>query len=146
MSGKWGFDIVYYNRKSSGVSVRNAVHCPNIFLRCDRVGTQSYSDQSYRSSKSSSSSHPPFLRLTTIFPVPPSFSLLSATAPRSSFNCSSVIFDLSWPDLASIINRFSISVARDSLTRRMRPRRSAASGVRIWERIELRASAVGADG
>ena len=34
-----------------------------------------------------------------------------------------------------------MSVARDSLTRRMRPRRSAASGRRICERIEERWSA-----
>jgi hypothetical protein len=36
---------------------------------------------------------------------------------------------------------FSISVARDSLTRRIRPRRSAASGRRICERMEERWSA-----
>lgn len=35
-----------------------------------------------------------------------------------------------------------MSVARDSFTRRMRPRRSAASGVRIWERMWARWSAV----
>lgn len=38
-----------------------------------------------------------------------------------------------------------MSVARDSFTRRMRPRRSAASGVRIWVRMLARWSA-GAEG
>lgn len=96
----------------------------------------------HKSSRSSSSSHPPFLLLTTIFPpVVPSRSLFSATAPRSSLSCSSVTLARSCPDLANMIKRFSTSVARDSLTIRMRPRRSAASGWRIWERIEARASA-----
>lgn len=96
----------------------------------------------HKSSRSSSSSHPPFLLLTTIFPpVVPSRSLFSATAPRSSLSCSSVTLARSCPDLANKIKRFSTSVARDSLTIRMRPRRSAASGWRIWERIEARASA-----
>lgn len=36
-----------------------------------------------------------------------------------------------------------MSVARDSLTSRMRPRRSAASGCRIWERMEVRWEAGG---
>ena len=70
-----------------------------------------------------------------------SASLLSATAPRRSFSCSSVTFCLSCPDLASIIRRFSISVALDSLTRRIRPSRSAASGRRICDRMVCRASA-----
>lgn len=96
----------------------------------------------HKSSRSSSSSHPPFLLLTTIFPpVVPSRSLFSATAPRSSLSWSSVTLARSCPDLANMIKRFSTSVARDSLTIRMRPRRSAASGWRIWERIEARASA-----
>lgn len=101
----------------------------------------------HESSKSSSSSHPPFLLLTTIFPpAVPSRSLFSATAPRSSFSCSSVTLARSWPDLANMIKRFSTSVARDSLTIRMRPSRSAASGWRIWERIEARASAASSQG
>jgi hypothetical protein len=40
-----------------------------------------------------------------------------------------------------MIKRLSTSVARDAFTRRMRPSRSAASGVKICERIEARASA-----
>lgn len=47
----------------------------------------------------------------------------------------------SWPVRASVISRFSTSVARDSLTSRMRPSRSAASGCRIWFRMLCRASA-----
>jgi hypothetical protein len=90
-----------------------------------------------KSSKSSSSPQAPFLLLTTIFSV----SLLSATAPSNSFNCSSVTLALNCPLLAKVINRFSTSWARDSLTSRMRPSRSAASGSRIWERMDLRASA-----
>jgi len=80
---------------------------------------------------------------TTILPPPPlpTFSSFSAIAPSNSFNCSSVTLLLNCPDRASMINLFSTFVARDSLTRRMRPRRSAASGVRTWESIELRASA-----
>lgn len=89
----------------------------------------------HKSSKSSSSSHPLRL-LTTIF----SSSLLSATAVSKSLSCASVTFCRSWPDCASVMSRFSISVARCSLTRRMRPRRSAASGWRIWLRICWRAS------
>ncbi len=95
----------------------------------------------HKSSKSSSSSQPPFLLLTVILPT--SFSLFSATAPNSSFSCSSVTLDLSCPDLANMINRFSTSVARDSFTSRIRPRRSAASGSKICERMEFRASAMG---
>lgn len=92
----------------------------------------------YKSSRSSSlSSHAPFRRLMTIF----SSSLFSATAPRSSFSWSSVTFWRSCPVLASVMRRFSTSVALDSLTSRIRPRRSAASGRRIWERMVCRASA-----
>ena len=90
----------------------------------------------YRSKKSSSSSSQFLRRLTTIF----SSSFFSATALRSSLSCSSVTFARSWPDCASAISRFSISAARSSLTRRMRPRRSAASGCRIWLRMLWRAS------
>lgn len=91
-------------------------------------------------SKSSSSSQPPLRLLTTM--LPPSFSLVfSASEPRSSFSCSSVTLLLSCPDFASMINLFSTSVARDSLTRRIRPRRSAASGSSIWDRMAARASA-----
>ncbi len=50
----------------------------------------------------------PLRRLTTIF----SSLSLSATALSSSLSCSSVTFCLSWPVCASVINRFSISVAR----------------------------------
>ena len=97
----------------------------------------------YKSNRSSSSSQSPFLRLITILPVvPPSLSLFSATAPSNSFSWSSVTLALSWPDFANMISRFSTSVARDSLTRRIRPSRSAASGSSICERIALRASAV----
>jgi hypothetical protein len=67
---------------------------------------------------------------------------LSAMAFRSSLSCSSVTFCRSCPVCASMMSRFSISVARCSLTSRMRPSRSAASGSRIWFRIDLRASAV----
>lgn len=54
---------------------------------------------------------------------------------------SSVTLLRSWPDRANMISRFSISVARDSFTRRMRPSRSAASGSRICASKEARASA-----
>jgi len=91
----------------------------------------------YKSSVSSSSSHPPFLLLTTIF----SSSFVSATAFSSSFNCSSVTFWRSCPDCASIMSRFSTSVALDSFTSLIRPRRSAAEGSRIWFRMDCRASA-----
>lgn len=87
---------------------------------------------------SSSSSHPPFRLLITIF----SSSLVSATAFSRSFNCSSVIFCLNCPDRASVISLFSTSFARDSLTSLILPRRSAASGSRIWFRIDCLASAV----
>lgn len=86
---------------------------------------------------SSSSSHPPFLLLTTIF----SSSFVSATAFNSSFSCVSVTFDRNCPLRANMISLFSTSCARDSLTRRIRPRRSAASGSRIWLRMLWRASA-----
>jgi len=109
-------------------------------LQCARITCSPH--PSHKSNKSSSSSQPPLL-CTRIFPPPPppSFSSFSAIAPNSSFNCSSVTFDLSCPLLASIMSRFSTSAARDSFTSRIRPRRSAASGVKTWERIELRASA-----
>jgi hypothetical protein len=94
------------------------------------------------SSNSSSLSHPPPpLRFTTIFCS--SFSFCSATAPKMSFSWSSLTFCRICPVRASIMSLFSMSVARLSLTRRIRPRRSAASGVRICERIEARWSAVG---
>jgi hypothetical protein len=92
------------------------------------------------SSNSSSSSHPPPPRLFTTILLS-SFSFCSATAPRISLSCSSLTFCRICPVRASIIRRFSMSVARDSFTRRIRPRRSAASGVRIWERMEERWSA-----
>lgn len=97
---------------------------------------------SHKSNRSLSSSQSVLL-FTTILPAPPlpPFSSFSAMAPNNSFNCSSVTLLLSCPDLASMISRFSTSVARDSLTRRMRPRRSAASGESIWDKIEVRASA-----
>ena len=100
----------------------------------------SHNPLSYSPSKSSSSSspHPPFLRLTTILS---SSLLFSATAPRSSFSCSSVTFCRSCPDLASVMSLFSTSTARDSFTSRIRFRRSMASGRRIWFRMDLRASA-----
>lgn len=40
-----------------------------------------------------------------------------------------------------MISLFSTASARDALTSLMRPSLSAASGSRIWERIEARASA-----
>lgn len=96
----------------------------------------------HSSSRSSSSSQPPFRLLTTIFPpVIPSRSLFSATAPRRSLSWPSVTLARSCPDRASMIKRFSISVARDSFTSRIRPSRSAASGWSIWTRMEARASA-----
>lgn len=95
-----------------------------------------HTHRSNRSSSSSSSQ--PFRRLTTIF----SSSLVSATADRSSLSSDSVTFCRSWPVRASVMSRFSMSVARDSLTSRMRPSRSAASGWRIWLRMDWRASAV----
>lgn len=101
------------------------------------TGTRRHCSPNQRSSRSSSSSAQPFLLLTTIF----SSSFLSATALRSSLSCSSVTFCRSWPDCASMISRFSTSVARDSLTIRMRPNRSMASGCRIWFRMLVRASA-----
>ncbi|KAK5632289.1 hypothetical protein RRF57_008003 [Xylaria bambusicola] len=64
-------------------------------------------------------------------------------AARSSLSCASVTFCRSWPVRASVISLFSMSAARDSLTSRMRPSRSAASGCRIWFRIDWRASAIG---
>lgn len=84
--------------------------------------------------KSRSSSHPP-RREMTIFS-----SLWSATALRSSLSWSSVTFWRSWPERASMMSLFSMSVARDSLTRRMRPSLSAASGRRICESIDCLAS------
>lgn len=98
----------------------------------------------YISNKSSSSSHPPFRRVITIF-CSSSFRCDSATAFNSSFNWSSVTFCRNCPVCASMINRFSISIARDSLTSRMRPSRSAAAGSRIWLRIVARRSAVHGD-
>ena len=95
----------------------------------------------YRSKRSSSSQS--FLLVITILPPlpPPPCSAFSVIAPSISFNCSSFTLLLSCPDLASIMSLFSTSVALDSLTSRIRPRRSAASGVRTWERIDVRASA-----
>lgn len=104
----------------------------------DRPSIPRPAHRDYKSNKSSSSSSHPLRRLTTIF----SSALVSATAFNSSLSCSSVTFCRSCPDRASMISRFSTSVARDSLTRRMRPSRSAASGWRIWLRIDCRASAV----
>ena len=95
----------------------------------------------YHIRSSFSSSHSPFRLVTRILP-PTSFSrLLSATAPNNSFSWSSVTLLCSRPDLAIRINLFSTSIARDSFTKRTRPRRSAASGERIWARMEVRASA-----
>jgi hypothetical protein len=91
---------------------------------------------------SSSSSHPLFLRVITIFCSSSSFRCDSAIAFNNSFSWSSVTFCRNWPVCASMISRFSISVARDSFTSRMRPRRSAASGSRIWLRIVARRSAM----
>lgn len=93
--------------------------------------------QSYKSKRSSSSSSQPFLLCTTTL----SSSLVSATAPNNSFNCSSVTLLLNCPLLASIINLSSTSLALLSFTSLMRPRRSAAEGSRICARIEVRASA-----
>jgi hypothetical protein len=96
-----------------------------------------------KSSKSSSSQLPPGRLLSTIVLFVSSCSL---TAPNSSLSCSSVTFARSCPVRASVMRRFSMSVARDSLTRRMRPRRSRAGGVRIWCRSEVRWAAVGGGG
>lgn len=99
-----------------------------------------------RSSRSSSSSsQPPFRLLMTMLPAPSLSRVFSATAPRSSFSCSSVTLLRSCPERASVINLFSTSVARDSLTRRILPSRSDASGSSIWESMEARASAEGMD-
>jgi hypothetical protein len=98
------------------------------------------SSASRSSTPSPSSSHPLLLRSTVIRPRPLSSSC-SATAPRISLSCASVTRSRSWPDRASVMSRVSTSVARAALTSRMRPRRSAASGVRIWARREARASA-----
>ena len=93
------------------------------------------------SNSSSLSQPPPPLRFTTIFCS--SFSFCSATAPRISISCSSLTFCRIWPVRASMIRRSSTSRARDSFTRRIRPRRSDAGGVRIWERMEARWDSVG---
>lgn len=93
--------------------------------------------------RSSSSSQPPFRRVITVFCSSSSLRWFSEIALSRSFNWSSVTFCRSWPDCASIIRRFSMSIARDSLTRRMRFSRSTASGSRIWFTIAARRSAVG---
>lgn len=102
--------------------------------RCNLIQEPPMTDGCYRSS--SSSAHPSFRRLTTIFS-----SFCSAMALSSCLSCSSVTFCCNCPVRASMINRFSTSVARDSLTSRIRPKRSAASGRRIWLRMDCRASA-----
>jgi len=109
-------------------------------MRLNSSNANHFSCPSYISSKSSrsSSSHRPPVFFTTTFSFCCSFSLKPF---RISFSWSSVIFCLSCPDRASMISLLSTSSAREALTRRMRPRRSAASGVRIWERMELRWSA-----
>ena len=104
----------------------------------DRSSPFKMSPPPQRSKRSSSSSSQPLRRLTTIF----SSSCRSAIAFSISFSWSSDTFCRSWPLRASMMSRFSTSLARASLTIRMRPRRSAASGSRIWLRIDLRASAV----
>jgi hypothetical protein len=95
---------------------------------------------SSRSSRSSSS-HPLFLTTLTLskLPVPVSLSC-SVRLASILFSWSSVTFCCNCPDLASMMSRFSTSVARDSFTIRIRPSRSAASGSRIWARIVERAS------
>ena len=90
-----------------------------------------------RSSKSSSS-QPPFLLCTVNFSASCCCSL---TEVKMSFSCASVIRLRSCPLRASVTSLFSTSSALDALTRRIRPSRSAASGSRICESMELRASA-----
>lgn len=95
----------------------------------------------YKSSRSSSSSQPPLRREITIFCSSSSFLWFSAMAFSNSLSCSSVTFWRICPVWASMMSLFSTSMARDSLTRRIRPSRSAASGSRIWFRIAERRSA-----
>lgn len=138
---QWLNSVTWQLRKSP----KGSHYCAAIVRSSTPLASSPYSifypsDPYYhKSSKSSSSSQPPFRRETTIF----FSSLLSATAFSSSLSCSSVTFCRSCPVRASVMSRFSMSVARDSLTSLMRPRRSAASGRRIWLRTVWRASASG---
>jgi len=77
-------------------------------------------------SRSSSASHA-FRRLTMML----SCSFFSDTASSSSLSWASVTFWRSWPVCARTMSLFSTSVARSSLTSRILPSRSAASGCRI---------------
>lgn len=99
----------------------------------DRLPAQS----SFSKSSKSSSSQPPFLLCTVTFSASCCCSL---TAFRMSFSCASLTLALSCPLFASMISRFSTSSARDALTRRILPKRSAASGSRICERMDCLAS------
>lgn len=115
----------------------NAAAMPEKVVIAHRPTTPPTHHTSSNKSSKSSSSHP-FLLATVTFC---SESSCSATAPNNCFNCSSDTFPGSWPVFAKVIRRFSTFVARDSLTSLMRPRRSAASGVRICASSEARASA-----
>lgn len=132
--------VLLARREPLSLSVNPISHIPPSFFSSNSLPVFRFiNPTAHRSNKSSSSSSSqPFRRATTIF----SSSLFSATAARRSLSWASVTFWRSWPVRASVMSRFSISAARDALTSRMRPSRSAASGCRIWLRIDWRASAV----
>lgn len=105
---------------------------------CDMGACMTASQSSLSRSSKSSSSHPPFRLCTVTFSASCCCSL---TASRIDLSCASLTFCRNCPLRASMIRRLSTSSARDALTRRMRPMRSAASGSRICERMDARASA-----
>lgn len=116
-------------------------HPRNHFNIATTTATTIGKTSNYNSSKraSTSSSSHSFRRVTTVGVA--SFASCSLIEFRISIRICSVIFCRTWPDRASMINRFSTSVARDSFTSLIRPSRSAASGVRICDRTESRAAA-----